>query len=65
MQIIYCDPTEAEKDFYEALFKRSKVFFFSLKILIVIYIYIFHITVSALKMATLIKLAGELYAGKV
>lgn len=27
MQIIYCEPTEAEKDFYEALFKRSKVFF--------------------------------------
>ncbi|XP_045804293.1 DNA repair protein RAD5A-like isoform X1 [Trifolium pratense] len=27
MQIIYCDPTEAEKDFYEALFKRSKVKF--------------------------------------
>jgi hypothetical protein len=64
MQIFYCDPTEAEKDFYEALFKRSKVFF-SLKILIVIYIYIFHITVSTLKMVTLIKLAGELYAGKV
>ncbi|RHN75397.1 putative DNA helicase chromatin remodeling SNF2 family [Medicago truncatula] len=27
MQIIYCEPTEAEKDFYEALFKRSKVKF--------------------------------------
>ncbi|XP_057457141.1 DNA repair protein RAD5A isoform X2 [Lotus japonicus] len=27
MQIIYCEPTDAEKDFYEALFKRSKVKF--------------------------------------
>lgn len=27
MQVIYCEPTEAEKDFYEALFKRSKVKF--------------------------------------
>ncbi|MED6180629.1 DNA repair protein rad5a [Stylosanthes scabra] len=27
MQIIYCEQTEAEKDFYEALFKRSKVRF--------------------------------------
>ncbi|XP_061345365.1 DNA repair protein RAD5A [Gastrolobium bilobum] len=27
MKIIYCEPTEAEKDFYEALFKRSKVKF--------------------------------------
>ncbi|XP_027340515.1 DNA repair protein RAD5A isoform X1 [Abrus precatorius] len=27
MQIIYCEHTEAEKDFYEALFKRSKVKF--------------------------------------
>lgn len=26
MQVIYCELTEAEKDFYEALFKRSKVF---------------------------------------
>ncbi|RDY08011.1 DNA repair protein RAD5A, partial [Mucuna pruriens] len=27
MQVVYCEPTEAEKDFYEALFKRSKVKF--------------------------------------
>ncbi|MED6132923.1 DNA repair protein rad5a [Stylosanthes scabra] len=27
MQVIYCEQTEAEKDFYEALFKRSKVRF--------------------------------------
>lgn len=27
MQVIYCELTEAEKDFYEALFKRSKVKF--------------------------------------
>jgi hypothetical protein len=46
-------------------YSKDLRFFFSLKILIVIYIYIFHITVSALKMVTLIKLAGELYAGKV
>ncbi|KAL2981643.1 hypothetical protein AAZX31_13G301500 [Glycine max] len=26
-QVIYCEPTEAEKDFYGALFKRSKVKF--------------------------------------
>lgn len=26
IQVIYCELTEAEKDFYEALFKRSKVF---------------------------------------
>lgn len=25
IDVIYCDMTEAEKDFYEALFKRSKV----------------------------------------
>ena len=29
IQVIYCELTEAEKDFYEALFKRSKVFFHS------------------------------------
>lgn len=28
-QVIYCEPTEAEKDFYGALFKRSKVFWVS------------------------------------
>jgi DNA repair protein RAD5 len=67
MQIIYCDPTEAEKDFYEALFKRSKVFFFLNKYvscnLYVKYqnlnkknhIEIFHITLLALKMVALIK----------
>lgn len=27
MQVIYCEQTEAEKDFYDALFKRSKVKF--------------------------------------
>ncbi|KAK7272201.1 hypothetical protein RJT34_28660 [Clitoria ternatea] len=27
MQVVYCEPTEAEKDFYNALFKRSKVKF--------------------------------------
>jgi hypothetical protein len=27
IQVIYCELTESEKDFYEALFKRSKVFF--------------------------------------
>ncbi|KAH1222276.1 hypothetical protein AAZV13_12G148900 [Glycine max] len=27
MQVIYCEPTEPEKDFYGALFKRSKVKF--------------------------------------
>lgn len=27
VQVIYCEHTEAEKDFYEALFKRSKVAF--------------------------------------
>ncbi|KAL1298728.1 hypothetical protein HN51_043027 [Arachis hypogaea] len=27
VQVIYCEQTEAEKDFYEALFKRSKVRF--------------------------------------
>lgn len=26
IQVIYCELTDAEKDFYEALFKRSKVF---------------------------------------
>jgi hypothetical protein len=25
VQVIYCELTEAEKDFYEALFRRSKV----------------------------------------
>ncbi|PRQ38164.1 hypothetical protein RchiOBHm_Chr4g0410751 [Rosa chinensis] len=27
IEVIYCELTEAEKDFYEALFKRSKVKF--------------------------------------
>lgn len=29
IQVIYCELSEAEKDFYDALFKRSKVFSFS------------------------------------
>lgn len=26
IQVVYCELTEAEQDFYEALFKRSKVY---------------------------------------
>lgn len=29
IQVVYCNLTEAEKDFYEALFKKSKVQIFS------------------------------------
>lgn len=57
MQIIYCEPTEAEKDFYEALFKRSKVFLVFSK-LILIYITNFHFTSLVLKKATLIMHVG-------
>lgn len=58
MQIIYCEPTEAEKDFYEALFKRSKVFLFIFNILYLLGTEKGHIL-------TLNQPVDEIYAGKV
>lgn len=36
VQVIYCELTEAERDFYEALFKRSKVLYFLFALLFLI-----------------------------
>jgi hypothetical protein len=64
MQIIYCDPTEAEKDFYEALFKRSKVFFFFKNFNCNLYLH-FSYYCFGTENGHIDQTAGELYAGKV